>query len=136
MTDMSDAVSELVKTMKPTEPIDRKDAVRYFNGLFFSGTLDECKLDHRILSFIVPKPNDPPKTEGRIASHVVMQMRDPKFQASLARLEANGLIVRCTKEWGWRGEWIELSDNTKTAIITNKGQYFGTQNLRQLGVEA
>jgi hypothetical protein len=135
MNEMADAVSSLVAKMKPIEPTTKQAAVRWIDGLFFSGTIEEVKLDHRILSFIAQRNNDKKKTEGRIANFVALALRDDAFQASLTRLEEKGLIIRKTRQWGHEGRWIELSDNAKEALATGKGEFFGRQSLAQLGVE-
>jgi hypothetical protein len=132
---MADAVSSLAQSMKPTEPAEKKTPQRYIDGLYFSGTAAQVKLDHRILSFIAARHDDKKKSESRIANHVVMSIRDEEFQSSLTRLESKGLIKRKVREWGHRGEWIELSDDLKEAIATGKGEFFGRQSLAQLGLE-
>src|ERR1700733_3621729 len=128
MTGENAAIGDFVTEQK----VEIKVAQRYFDGLFFSGTREQVILDHRILSTIVRRA--PVKSEGRIANFVGLQMRDPLFQDSLARLESKGLIVRKTREWGLEGHWVELSDDCRQAIITNKGDHFAHQTLRQLGV--
>jgi DNA-binding MarR family transcriptional regulator len=103
----------------------------YFNQLFCNNTLEEIKLDHRLLKIIVQQG---PRNEGKLASYLGMQtLSDAVFQAALTRLADRGLIVRKTKEWnGKRGVMVELSDECKELVASNNGVYWGKQNIESL----
>ncbi len=119
--------------MNEEATVDVKAARKYFDGLCFSGTADDVRLDHQILNTLARRTRL--KGEGALAGYVHLRLRDESFQSSLARLESRGLITRKVREWGFEGKWIELSDELREAIITNKGSFFGSQSLTQLGVD-
>jgi hypothetical protein len=101
-----------------------KNHNRDFTGLFCSWELAEIVMDHKNLKYLRLSGET---SEGRLAAHFRIPMRDPKFQASLARLESRGLITRRTKEWGFRGEWVDLTDEARELFLTAKGSYFAAE---------
>ena len=116
--------------VNPNAPAKAPEARLYFTQLFCNNTLEEIKLDHRVLKIIARQG---PRTEGKLASYLGLQtLKDHAMQESLTRLADRGLIVRKTKEWGYKGEWVELSDECKELFATNKGIYFGAQNIEAL----
>jgi hypothetical protein len=114
--------------VNPHAPAKAPGARLYFTQLFCNNTLEEIKLDHRILKIIAKQG---PRTEGKLASYLG-SLADEHLQTALQRLADRGLIVRKTKEWGHKGEWVELSDECKELFATNHGIYWGAQNIETL----
>ena len=61
-----------------------------------------------------------------MAGYLGLNMRDEVFQESLSRLSTFGMIVRTTREWGYRGEWIDLADDDRKVDNTTRGDGFST----------
>jgi hypothetical protein len=129
-----DQAALLAQHKQPRAPICNK----YFDALFCNNSREEITYDFHVVSLVAKNERkvDGHLPEGRLAAMMHTPMRDQKFQESLDRLESRGMIVRTTREWGFRGEWIELSDELRKLHITTKGDYFGHQSAQDLGIGA
>jgi hypothetical protein len=83
-------------------------ALRTIDGKDIS--IEDMRLDLRVLKTL--RLRDIHK-EGQLASYLGFRMRDEPFQSALTRLAEFGMITRKLKEWGYRGEWIELADEAR-----------------------
>jgi hypothetical protein len=105
-----------------------KDKQRYFDGRLRTIadqdgrakdiSIEEMKLDLRIIKHIRLRNLH---NEGQLAAYLQLTMREQKFQDSLTRLETFGMIVRKTREWGYRGAWVDLAPELREVANTATG---------------